>query len=122
MKKLTLLIAITFLPSYSFAGEFDEQINKACLRHAVSLVAKFKADVVEELSQKQADEALEIATASCQAYFKKEFSQNSDTIVASRNESKANNDDEDSDWFTEKILSGEVKRKKDNERLKNLKR
>ena len=121
MKKLTLFLLITFLPVYSFAGEFDEQINKACLRHAVSLVAKLKNDVVGDMSVKQSDEALKIATESCQAYFKNEFSHNPDT-VASAKAKQEGDEDGVKDWLTEKILSGDSSRKKGNERLKNFKR
>lgn len=121
MKKLTLFLLITFLPVYSFAGEFDEQINKACLKHAVSLVAKLKNDVIDDLSQEKSDEALKIATESCQAYFKNEFSRNPEAVVAATDNSMEEENNK-TDWFTEKILSGDVTRKKGNERLKNFKR
>lgn len=117
MKQLSLLLSITFLPLLGFAGEFDAKINKACLRHSVSLVAKLKNNVVGDLSREKSDEALKIATESCQAYFKKEFSQNP--------ESFANNDedikDEENSSILDAIFTSEVKRKKGNERLKNLK-
>ena len=115
MKKLTLLLAITLLPSYSFAGEFDEQINKACLRHAVSLVAKLKTKVVNNMSSEQSDEALIIATESCQAYFKSEFSRNPDTVTAAK--AKQEEDEDDKDWFTEMMTSGESGKKAGNKRL-----
>jgi hypothetical protein len=123
MKSLTLLlVSFILLPFSAVADELDDQINKACLRHAVSLVSQLKTDVVGELSQDKSDQALKLATDSCQAYFKKEFSQDSEAVaVASNNKKEAENDD-DGDWFTEKILSGEVTRKKGNERLRNLKR
>lgn len=114
MKKITLLVAITFSPFYSFAGEFDEQINKACLRHAVSLVAKLKNNVVDNMSSQQSDEALKIATESCQAYFKNEFSRNSDTIAAAK---EKQNEDDDKDWFTELMTNSDSEKKAGNKRL-----
>jgi hypothetical protein len=117
MRTFLFILAITIYPSISYADEIDSQIDKACLRHAVSFVAKLKADVIGELSQDKADQALKLATESCQAYFKKEFSQNAEAIAAtdSDEESSVN------DWLTEKILSGDTTRKKGNERLRKLK-
>ena len=121
MKKLMLLITVTFLPGYSFANELDEQINKACLRHAVSLVAKLKNNVVNNMSSEQSDEALIIATESCQAYFKSEFNRNTESMTVStdkKDESKG----EKSSSILDVIFDSEVKRKPGNERLKNIKR
>ncbi len=111
MKKFTLLFAITFLPftSHADADELDSQINKACLRHAISLVARLKSDVVE-LNSKKSDQALKLATDSCQAYFKKEFSQNPVAVVEKDPEKER-------DWFTEKMLSGDSAKKDGNKRL-----
>lgn len=74
MKPFLFFIAVSLYTSSSFADDLDKQINNACLRHAVSLVAQLKNDVVEGMSQEQSDKALKIATTSCQAYFSKEFS------------------------------------------------
>jgi hypothetical protein len=119
MKSFTLLLAITLLPNFVIAEEIDEQINKACLRHAVSLVAKLKTDVVGELSQEKSDQALKIATDSCQAYFKKEFSHNPEAVAAAKNQSE--DDDGVTDWLTKKILSGDTSRKEGNNRIKKIK-
>lgn len=116
MKKITLLLAITLLPFTTYADEFDTQINKACLRHAVSLVARLKSDVVE-LSNEKSDQALILATESCQAYFKKEFSQNKETVAAAKEKQKEEEDDDDKDWFTEMMTSGESGKKAGNKRL-----
>jgi hypothetical protein len=121
MKSLTLLFVLTLFPFSVSADDLDGQINKACLRHAVSLVAKLKTDVVGELNQEQSDQALKIATDSCQAYFKKEFSQNTEAIAAVNKSQEEKEEGGVKDWLTEKILSGEVERKKGNERLRNLK-
>lgn len=121
MKVLTFLLAITLFPTISFANDLDNQINKACLRHAVSLVARLKTEVIGELSPEKSDQALKLATESCQAYFKKEFNQN--TIATSESKNKEEGDKEKGkvDWFTEKILSGDTSRKKGNKRLRKIK-
>jgi len=74
MKLFLFLFAVSLYSPSLFANDLDKQINKACLRHAVSLVAQLKTDVVDGMSQEQSDQALKIATNSCQAYFRKEFS------------------------------------------------
>lgn len=121
MRTFLFITSIVFLPTISFAQDIDDQINKACLRHAVSLVSQLKSDVIGDMDQKQSDQALKIATESCQAYFKKEFSQNPETL-ANTSENKKESDNEGvKDWFTEKILSNDTSRKEGNERLKRLK-
>lgn len=114
MKLFIFLLTITLFPFSVIADDLDNQINKACLRHAVSLVAKLKTEVVGELSQDKSDQALKIATDSCQAYFKKEFSQNPEAVAAT-----TGNDENSSalDW----LLNSDVERKEGNERLRKLK-
>jgi hypothetical protein len=122
MKSFALLFAVTFLPISGFADELDNQINKACLRHAVSLVAKLKTEVVGELNQDKSDQALKIATDTCQAYFKKEFSQNPESVATATNNNNVDKDDGNvKDWLTEKIISGDTSRKEGNKRLKRIK-
>ncbi|MBL1141183.1 MAG: hypothetical protein HND53_04045 [Proteobacteria bacterium] len=122
MKLITILLSITLFPFSVFADDLDNQINKACLRHAVSLVAKLKNEVVGELNQDKSNQALKIATDSCQAYFKKEFTHNPEAVATVNIDKKSDNDEGSAkDWLTEKILNSEVKRKKGNERLRNLK-
>lgn len=118
MKLLSFLVAFLVIPSYGIAGEFDEQINKACLRHAVSLVAKLKTNVVDNMSSEQSDEALIIATESCQAYFKNEFNRNPDAVTAARQEQQERDDKKD--WFTEMMTSGggDAAEKDGNKRLR----
>jgi uncharacterized membrane protein YheB (UPF0754 family) len=122
MKIFPFLLAIICIPSVSFAEDIDNQIDKACLRHAVSLISKLKSKVIGDLNQKKSDQALKLATDSCQAYFKKEFHQNPESVTSvSSNDKIETENDNMKDWFTEKILSGDVKRKKGNKRLKKLK-
>ena len=121
MKIFTFLFVITLFPYSAFADDLDAQINRACLRHAVSLVANLKTEVIGDLSQEKSDRALRLATESCQAYFKKEFSQNPDAVSTVKNTAEATEDGSKIDWLTEKILSGDNSRKEGNERLKRIK-
>jgi hypothetical protein len=124
MKVLICLSTLLLLPTYSFANDLDEQINKACLRHAVSLVSKLKTDVVGDLSQDKSEQALKLATESCQAYFKKEFSQNPEPVATAQNTKKAEEGAEEEskmDWFTDKILNSDTSRKEGNKRLQKKK-
>lgn len=118
MRLFLFLLLITFLPSLTYADDFDTKINKACLRHAVSLVARLKSEVIGELSQNQSDKALKLATESCQAYFSKEFSESTipDNSPA---EAQIADKEEDDDWFTTKLLEGlgDSERKDGNKRL-----
>tara|TARA_R110000782_G_scaffold15189_5_gene44566 strand:- start:2762 stop:3127 length:366 start_codon:yes stop_codon:yes gene_type:complete len=113
MRPLYFIFVLSLCSSTSYADETKTQINKACLRHAVSLVAQLKADVVNNLTQAQSDQALKIATDSCQAYFNKEFSGTPVATVASTEESKKSY----TDSFTEKFLNSDAKKKDGNKRL-----
>ena len=117
MRLFLFLPLITFLPSLTYADNLDTQINKACLRHAVSLVARLKSEIVGELSQNQSDKALKLATESCQAYFNKEFSENPETVSSTKNSNEENDDNSVKDWLTEKVLSDDNSRKAGNKRL-----
>ena len=123
MRLFLLLTTLILLPVQIFATEdIDTHINKACLRHALSLVARLESDVIGKLSDEKSDQALRLATDSCQAYFKKEFSQNKDAVSStSNNEKEGKSDAGAKDWLTEKILSGDSSRKKGNDRLKRIK-
>lgn len=92
MNKLVISLLLTVVVSPSMADELNTQIDKACLRHAVSLVARLKSDVVGEMSQGQSDQALKLATQSCEAYFKREFGVNPEAIARAK-ESSANTPD-----------------------------
>ncbi len=121
MKLFTFLLTVTLFPVSVLADDLDKQINKACLRHAVSLVSKLKTEVVGDLSQEKSDQALKLATDSCQAYFKKEFSQNPEAVAAATNSETEKDDGGVKDWLTEKILSGDTSRKEGNNRIKKIK-
>jgi len=109
MKFIFYFTAITFFSSLTYADDTNQQIHKACLRHAISLVAQLKNDVLDYMTQEQSDQTLKIATESCQTYFNKDFTE---TVV-----SNDDINDEDSDWLTDKIINGDVERKSGNKRL-----
>ena len=109
MKFIFYLTAITFFSSLTYADDTNERIHKACLRHAISLVAQLKNDVLDNMTQEQSDQTLKITTETCKTYFNKEFTE---TIV-----SNGDINDEDSDWLTNKIINGDVERKSGNKRL-----
>ncbi len=108
----TLLVFLSFLlltPSLQ-ANELNTQIDKACMRHSISLVARLKSDVVGEMDAFQSEKALKLATQSCEAYFKKEFGLNPDavtqvkenraeTLTENNTDNEDNDDSSVSDWF-----------------------
>jgi hypothetical protein len=121
MKPSIFLLSL-FIPTISFSEDMNEQINKACSRHAVSLVASLKSEVVGDLSQEKSAQALKLATDSCQAYLKKEFGGSTATVATVEEAQEKEVVEEDNmDWFTTKILSGDTTRKEGNKRLKRLK-
>jgi hypothetical protein len=117
MKFIFYLTAITFFSSLTYADDTNEQINKACLRHAISLVTQLKAEVIDDMSQEQSDQTLKIATESCQAYLNKELSQDPEAISDTKNSNEESDDKGVKDWLTEKILNDDTSRKAGNERL-----
>jgi len=122
MRKIFPILFSLFLlhsAAIADAGLTEPQIDRACLRHAVSLVARLKSESSLKMDQAQSEQALALATESCQAYFKKEFMSEA---AANEIESGSDEVENDKDWFTEHILSGDTERKKGNERLKKLKR
>lgn len=114
MRTSLLLFFITLYPSITSADNVEAQINKACLRHAVSLVAQLRTDVIANMNQEQSDKALKIATTSCQAYFSKEFAV---SITAKTNtEETESKEEKKKDPFTDKWF--ESADKDGNKRLK----
>lgn len=118
MRTLITSFILLSAPSVSIANNLDDQINKACLRHAVSLVAQLKNDVIGNLSQEKSDQALKLATDSCQAYFKKEFNQGSGTVANSSTKNTEKKESDDENWFADNILNSEPVEKDGLERLK----
>lgn len=113
MRPLYFIFVLALYSSAPYAAETETQINKGCLRHAASLVAQLKADVINNLTQAQTDQALKIATDSCQAYLNKEFADTPEATVASSEDSKKRYADD----FTEKFLNDDSEKKDGNKRL-----
>ena len=115
MKRLFIIIfTVQYIPAIAFADTTlnENQLDRACLRHAVSLVARLKSEVLLDISQAESEQALRLATESCKAYMKKE-------LVSKKTVSEPEKTgDENKDSFTDYILSGERANKKGNERLK----
>lgn len=113
MKKILLLLSLISFNAYS--ADQDEAINAACLKQAVSLAQKLKADIFTTMNNDQTDNVIRLSTESCKQQFAtKETSQ----VI-----SQAQKSDDDSgamDWFTDKILNGEPSDKPGNKRLKRL--
>ena len=110
-----LLLNLVSLP-VSSADDVSSQINKACLRHAVSLVARLKADVIGGMTQEQSDQALKLASQYCQAYFNREFGQN--PVVVRNENANEETSKKSGDWFNDQIIQGGgVEKNKGHERL-----
>lgn len=118
MKLFLYLTILSLLPSLTYADELDVKINKACLRHAISLVARLKSEVVGDLTQNQTDQALKLATDSCQAYFAKEFSASaiakSNTEKMETTQQKESGDPLTDKWFESADKPGNKRLKRRN--------
>ena len=115
MKK-TLLI----LPCIIFnvhAESVDETISNACLKQAVSFTQQLKADVYPDMNKEQANKIIQLSTENCKQQF---AAKENREVVADMNEEMQ--ESKSTDWFTQKILSGETSRKSGNERLRRLQR
>ncbi len=95
-------------------SDINAQINKACQRHAVSLVARLKSEITGDLGSAQTSRALAIATESCEAYFMREFgtqegiaSTTSDTrkekVTAKEGEEEEEEEDDDGYSFFDNV-------------------
>ena len=113
MKKF-LLLFIIITPSV-YAETSEEAINNACLKQAVSLAQKLKADMFTTMDSEQTDNVIRLSTESCKQQFAaKETKQ---TLSQSEEEDEKSSG---GDWFTQMILSGETPDKAGNKRLKRL--
>lgn len=120
MRIFSLLIISSFISMPVLAdADVAQQINKACQRHAVSLVARLKADVIGDIGQAKSAQTLKIANESCQAYFMREFGQGMPATSAQVNNAKAEEAEEKGSWFEEQIIKGgDTVKKPGHERLK----
>lgn len=120
MRIILLLLCCSFI-SMPVRAEADvaQQINKACQRHAISLVARLKADVIGDIGQAKSAQALKVATESCQAYFMREFVQGMPAAAAQVYNTQPERSEEKGDWFEEQIIKGgDTDRNPGHERLK----
>ncbi len=102
---------IIFISFNLYADVAKQDIDKICLKHAVSVVDQLNSEILPKLEKDQLNNILRITTENCKKYFNND--DDGKAVVS------ANNDDEDSeDWFTEKILKGDTSRKEGNKRLK----
>ena len=125
MRFASLFLALMFAaPAAVYAADdIATQINKACLRHAVSLVARLKADVIGELSQSQSDRALNIATESCEAYFMREFGQQPIARKNGKNgETDADAKEKSEKSSMDKWLDDSAEKKKGQKRIERMHR
>ena len=99
------------------AGTVETEIDRACLKQAITLVNELKSEVFPELNSTQSNKILKLATATCRQQFAKAETKQSITAAAPAKEEKPD-EEKPGDWFTDFVLSGEVADKKGNERLK----
>ncbi len=97
------------------AESVDETISKACLKQAVSLTQQLKTDIYTDMDKEQANKIIRPSTENC----KQQFAAKENTGVVSQ-VAEEKNESRSTDWFTEKVLSGESADKAGNERLKRL--
>ncbi|MCK5432759.1 MAG: hypothetical protein KAJ03_08445 [Gammaproteobacteria bacterium] len=117
--KLFSVIFVLALVSSNLYAEISEETNKnidrACLKQAITLVNQLKSDIYIDMDSTQSNKILKLATATCRQQFGQADAGQSFATAESAEEAKSD------DWFTDYILHGEVANKKGNKRLKRLK-
>jgi uncharacterized membrane protein YheB (UPF0754 family) len=112
-----ILLLLPFIIFNVHAESVDETIGNACLKQAVSFTQQLKADVYTDMDRQQASKIIQLSTESCKQQF---AAKENREVVADVNEEMQ--ESKSTDWFTQKILSGDTTRKSGNERLKRLQR
>jgi hypothetical protein len=113
MKNILLLLTVIAVNVH--AESVDDTIGKACLKQAVSLTQQLKTDIYPDMDKEQANKIIRLSTENCKQQFAaKENQQVVSQGTGEKNESKS------TDWFTEKVLSGEPAGKAGNKRLKRM--
>ena len=118
MKLFGVICALTstsliLAPVNLYAETIEQQIDRSCLKQAVTLVNQLKSEVYVDMDSTQSNKILKLATATCRTQFNQAETKQS---IISATESEE--EEKSGDWFTDHILSGEVSDKKGNERLK----
>lgn len=111
---------LLFLPLIIFsvhAESVDETIGNACLKQAVSFTQQLKTDVYTDMNREQANKIIQLSTENCKQQFAAIKNQQ---VVSQATEEKK--ESKSTDWFTERVLSGEPADKAGNKRLKRLQR
>ena len=115
MKKC--LIIFLLLAHNTQAETIDETVNSACLKQAITLVQKMKADIYSDMSKEQEENIVRMSTDSC----KQQFTATETQQVISQ-AAEEEDDTGTMDWFTDKILNSEAPDKDGNKRLKKMQR
>lgn len=118
MKLTGVICALTstsliLAPVNLYAETIEQQIDRNCLKQAVTLVNQLTSEVYLDMDSTQSNKILKLATATCRTQFNQAKTKQS---IISATESEE--EEKSGDWFTDHILSGEVSDKKGNERLK----
>lgn len=112
-----ILLLLPFIIFNVHAESVDETISNACLKQAVSFTQQLKTDIYTDMDRQQASKIIQLSTESCKQQF---AARENREVVADVNEEMQ--ESKSTDWFTEKVLSGEPSRKSGNERLRRLQR
>lgn len=115
LTSVSLTLASANLYAETPYSETEQNIDRACLKQAVTLVNELKSEVYVDMDSTQSNKILKLATATCRKQFSRAEAGQSVATVESAEEAKSD------DWFTDHILQGEVAKKKGNKRLKRLK-
>jgi len=112
-------LSLTFASMNLFAEtpypETEQNIDRACLRQAITLVSEIKSEIYADMDSIQSNKILKLATDTCRKQFSQADARKSVAAVESAEETKSD------DWFTDHILHGEITEKAGNKRLKRLK-
>ena len=117
MKLINTIFIFTMASANLYAETTEQQIDRACLKQAVTLVNELKSEVYVDMDSTQSNKILKLSAAACRAQFNQtEMKQSVATIEPAKDEQAE--EEKSGDWFTDQILSGEVADKAGNKRLK----
>jgi len=105
-----IICSIIFISFNLYADIINQDVDKVCLKHAISVVDQLNSEIFPKLEKDQLNNILRITTDNCKKYFTND---NNEKSVANAHEDK-----DSGDWLTEKILKGDNSRKEGNKRLK----
>ena len=117
MKLISTIFSFTLASVNLYAETMEQQIDRACLKQAVTLVNELKSEVYVDMDSMQSNTILKMAAATCRQQFAKAETRQSLTAIEPTKDEQAE-EEKSGDWFTDHILSGEVSDKAGNKRLK----